>query len=98
MLRLQIEQGAPADVYASANAAHMKALADTKRVNPSQTFAHNELAIITPLNNPSQIKSKSNQIESNHKSIAVPAGLATAQHRQNKYDAVSRARPPVEKV
>lgn len=50
VLRLQIEHGAPADVFASADAAHMDALAD--RVEQVQVFAHNELALIVPKDSP----------------------------------------------
>lgn len=57
VLRLQIEQGAPADVFASANLAHLNALMEAKRVGASQAFAQNKLAIITPLDNPSQVLS-----------------------------------------
>ena len=57
VLRLQIEQGAPADVFASANLAHLNALMEAKRVEASQAFAQNKLAIITPLDNPSQVLS-----------------------------------------
>lgn len=47
-LRLQIEQGAPAAVFASANRAHMQALVDGGRVDGPQTFAHNRLVIAVP--------------------------------------------------
>lgn len=57
VLRLQIEQGAAADVYASANEAHMRALHDARLVGASQTFASNELVVITPRQNPAGIES-----------------------------------------
>lgn len=47
-LRLQIEQGAKADVFASANQKHMAAIVDQKLAKNSEFFAHNELVIITP--------------------------------------------------
>ena len=47
-LRLQIEHGADADVYASANRSHLQALANAGRVDPPTPFAYNELVIITP--------------------------------------------------
>ncbi len=47
-LRLQLEQGAKADVFASANQKHMAAIVDQKLAPSSEIFAHNELVIITP--------------------------------------------------
>lgn len=44
----QIEQGAPADVFASADQGHMDALVKESLVEPAQTFAHNRLVVITP--------------------------------------------------
>lgn len=57
ILRLQIEQGAAADAFASADEDHMRALERTGRVEAVQTFAHNALAVIVPLQNPAGIES-----------------------------------------
>lgn len=56
VLRLQIEQGAAADVFASANPEHMEALVDAGRVRAPQTFARNGLAIIVPPGNPAGLE------------------------------------------
>jgi len=56
ILRLQIEQGAPADIFISANHEHMQALKDTGHVQQIQQLAHNELILITPTHNPSQVQ------------------------------------------
>ncbi len=55
VLRLQIEHGAAADVFASANLEHMRALQDAGRVLPHQIFAHNELVVIVPPDNPAKV-------------------------------------------
>ncbi|MCR9163108.1 MAG: molybdate ABC transporter substrate-binding protein [Nannocystaceae bacterium] len=55
VLRLQIEQGAPADAFASADAAHVDALARAGRIARTQHFATNHLAVIVPPNNPAGI-------------------------------------------
>lgn len=55
VLRLQIEQGAAADVFASANPEHMHALRDEGRVREARVFAHNELVLIVPADNPAEI-------------------------------------------
>ena len=57
VLRLQIEQGAPADVFASADPAHMQALVERGRVRHGRIFAHNQLVLIVPRGNPARIES-----------------------------------------
>lgn len=57
VLRLQIEQGAAADVYASANARHMQALQRAKLVDDSHIFAHNQPVVIVPTSNPAGLVS-----------------------------------------
>jgi molybdate transport system substrate-binding protein len=57
VLRLQIEQGALADVFASANEAHMQALVDAGLARESRVFARNDLVIIVPPDNPADIES-----------------------------------------
>jgi len=52
VLRLQIEQGAAADVFASANPEHLDALFDAGLVGDGRVFAHNELVIAVPRDNP----------------------------------------------
>ncbi|MCA9539427.1 MAG: molybdate ABC transporter substrate-binding protein [Myxococcales bacterium] len=49
VLRLQIEQGAAADVFASANEQHMRALVDAGLVGETHAFAANALVVIVPL-------------------------------------------------
>ncbi len=56
-LRLQIEQGAPADVFASADPAHMRALVERGSVRDERIFAHNRLVLIVPPENPARIES-----------------------------------------
>ncbi|HET7035721.1 MAG TPA: molybdate ABC transporter substrate-binding protein [Thermomicrobiaceae bacterium] len=50
----QIEQGAPADVFASADESHMDTLVKDGWVGQPQTFAHNRLVVITPADSPVQ--------------------------------------------
>lgn len=56
-LRVQIEHGAPADVFASANAAHMQALVSSGLVGNEERFAEGELVIVVPPGNPAGITS-----------------------------------------
>lgn len=54
-LRLQIEEGAPADVFASANEAHMEALRSAGLVRDVTPFAENGLVVIVPAADPDAI-------------------------------------------
>ncbi|MCA9531228.1 MAG: molybdate ABC transporter substrate-binding protein [Myxococcales bacterium] len=56
VLRLQIEQGAAGDVYASANASHMSALVREGRVTEDHVFAHNALVVAVPHDNPAHVE------------------------------------------
>ncbi len=56
-LQLQIERGAPADVFASASPDEAQALFRAGRCSRPVTFATNILVIITPRNNPGGISS-----------------------------------------
>jgi molybdate transport system substrate-binding protein len=52
----QLKQGAPADVFASANEAQMKAAADAGLIAGSaRTFARNRLVLIVPKGNPAKL-------------------------------------------
>lgn len=53
----QIEQGAPADVFASANPKWMQTAIDKGFVNKESvvTFAHNSLVLATPADNPADV-------------------------------------------
>lgn len=57
VLRIQIEQGAPADVFASANPEHLLALVDGDLVREGHTFASNQLVVIVPSDDPAGIDS-----------------------------------------
>lgn len=60
-LRTQIENGAYADVFASANKKQMNAIKDAGLVNNSSmvVFAKNKIALIIPKDNPAQINNLS---------------------------------------
>ena len=57
VLRLQIEHGAPADLFASADPDHARALREAGLLRGVRPFAVNELALIVPLDNPAGIES-----------------------------------------
>jgi molybdate transport system substrate-binding protein len=53
-LRLQIAEGAPADVFASADAAHLAALEEAGLVEAPEVFAENAPALVVPPGSPIQ--------------------------------------------
>ncbi len=55
-LLAQLEQGAPADVFASADEAKMATAVDEDLVSEPQTFARNRPVIIVPADNPAGIQ------------------------------------------
>ena len=58
-LRLQIQQGAPVDVFISANSEHMDALAEQGSIRQRQVFGYNRLALVVPRENPAGIQNAS---------------------------------------
>jgi len=55
-LRLQIEQGARADIFASANEIHAQALAEANLIRKPIIFTHNQLIVIVPASNPASVE------------------------------------------
>jgi len=88
-LRTQIEQGAPADVFASANAKEMEALVALDLVAPDapRVFLTNQLVVILPKNNPAGIASLEDLSKSGLKLVLaadeVPAGKYARQILEN---------------
>jgi len=80
-LAQQIDQGAPADVFAAASAATMKQVADAGEVDGSAvTFARNQLVIAVPKGNPRHIAALADLAAPGVKVVecaaAVPCGAA----------------------
>lgn len=78
-LAQQLEQGAPADVFASANPATMTAAAVTDK---PVTFAHNSLEIVVPAGNPGHVSGLADFAKPQLKialcALEVPCGSAAA--------------------
>ena len=77
-LATQINNGAPADVFASASNTNMQQVLDAKQTTNPVTFARNRLMIVTPPNNPANINSLSDLAKSTVKvaicQLQVPCG------------------------
>lgn len=88
-LRTQIEQGAPADVFASANAKEMDALIAQGFIEPAapQIFLTNRLVVILPKDNPARVTSLEDLSKPNLKLVLaaeeVPAGRYARQVLEN---------------
>lgn len=78
----QIQNGAPADVIATADTATMGQVAN-QLITPGRTFAHNTLVIVTAKGNPMHLKTLADLAKSNVQLIladpSVPAGKYAAQ-------------------
>lgn len=80
VLRLQIEQGARPDVFASADLSHVKALQTTGHISDILAFAGNELVLVMPESNPAKIEQISDLVQAKRLVVAnpnVPAGHYT---------------------
>ncbi|GHH27672.1 molybdate ABC transporter substrate-binding protein [Lentzea cavernae] len=81
-LAQQLNQGAPADVFASAAPANMKQVTDTRTVTDApRTFAKNRLAIAVPKGNPGRIAGLADFADAGKKialcAEQVPCGAAS---------------------
>ena len=78
ILEQQIANGAPADVFASADQANMQKASDAGLVNTPQVFVKNRLVVIVPTSNPGNINSLKDLAKKGVKidleAAAVPAG------------------------
>jgi molybdate transport system substrate-binding protein len=78
----QIQDGAPADVIATADVTTMRQVAD-QLVSPAKTFARNTLVIVTAASNPKHIKTFADLADPNLQVVladpSVPAGKYAAQ-------------------
>ncbi len=71
-LETKIEQGAPADVFLSADAANPKKLIDKGLANgPAVSFATNKLTVIEPTSNPATIQTPTDLAKTGIKIIAA---------------------------
>jgi molybdate transport system substrate-binding protein len=71
-LRTQIENGAPADVFASADQKHMQALLAQKLAQDAKVFARNEPVLVVPKGNPAKISGLEDLPKAQRIVIGVP--------------------------
>jgi molybdate transport system substrate-binding protein len=80
-LAAQIQQGAPADVFAGASTKYGDQLASAKQIDPYKIFCTNRLVLIVPASNPANISSLADLAAKPMKLVvgseAVPVGAYT---------------------
>ncbi len=79
-LRLQLEQGAAADLFASANRAQVGLAESQGLTRPGVPFAANELVLVAPAGNPADLRGVENIVDGVRLVVAgpsVPAGQLT---------------------
>ncbi len=72
-LRLQLEHGAPADVFASANVAHIRTLERAGTIDSSRSLADNELSVVVPKHTGSTIRSFSDLPKARRIVVGAPS-------------------------
>jgi molybdate transport system substrate-binding protein len=89
-LRTQLEQGASADVFASADQAQMDNARKAGVVNGADvTFAKNRLVVITPKNNPAQIMSAADLARPGVKFVTAAPEVPIGVYTQNMFAKMS---------
>ncbi|MDB4897606.1 MAG: modA [Firmicutes bacterium] len=87
IIRTQIEQGAPADVFASASLEHMDAVIKQGLATDQKPFSFNSLAVLVPKNNPAQITSLKDLADKHYRLVVgvpeVPIGYYARQVLDN---------------
>ena len=71
-LRVQIEQGAKVDVFASADWKHMKSLATQGLVAEPRVFARNLPVVVVPKNNPAKVATFADLAKVTHLVVGAP--------------------------
>jgi molybdate transport system substrate-binding protein len=90
-LRSQLQQGAVADVFASADQKQMNlARGDGSIAGPDVPFARNRLVVITPKENPGRLQSAADIASPGVRFVTATPEVPLAVYTQNMFDAMSR--------
>jgi molybdate transport system substrate-binding protein len=81
-LATQLGEGAPADIFASANMRHMDVAIESTRVmsGTAQTFVRNRLVVITPSDNPGGISTLQDLIKPKLKLVLADSSVPVGQY------------------
>ena len=90
-LRTQLQQGAAADVFASADQAQMDAArADGSIAGPDVPFARNRLVVIVPKENPARIESAAELARPGVRFVTAAPEVPIGAYTQSMFEAMSR--------
>ena len=90
-LATQLSQGAPADIFASANAAQMNAAITAKRIaGKPRTFAKNRLVLIVPADNPAKITALKNLAKNGIKLVIAAKGVPVRDYTNAMLDKLAQ--------
>jgi len=90
-LRTQLEQGAPADVFASADTVQMERARQAGVIaGPDQIFATNRLMVITPATNPAAIAGPEDLGKRGIKIVSAQLDVPVGAYTQSMFEAMSR--------
>jgi molybdate transport system substrate-binding protein len=89
-LRTQLQQGASADVFASADQAQMNnARGDGSIAGPDVTFARNRLVIIIPKDNPGRLQSAADLANPGIRFVTATSEVPIGAYTQNMFERMS---------
>jgi molybdate transport system substrate-binding protein len=84
-LAVQITEGAPADVFASANEAQMQAVVEAGRINGQPiAFLTNQLTVIVPLDNPASIESAADLAKPGVRLVLAAPGVPAREYSDQR--------------
>ena len=90
MLVTQIKQGAPADVFASANGTQMNVLTDAGlAAGPPKTFARNRLVMIVPKANPGKVTALTGMAKPGTKVVLAAATVPVGNYARDTFKKLS---------
>lgn len=90
-LRTQLQQGAPADVFASADQAQMNNARTDGSINGADvTFARNRLVVITPKDNPAKIQSAADLAGPGVRLVTAAPEVPIGVYTQNMFEKMSK--------
>lgn len=91
-LRLQIEEGAPAEIFVTANTAHLDALVQSGELEAAQHFTSNRLAIIVEEGNPLAIEDVEDLLRAQRLVVGAPE-VPIGAYTERFFDKVAQRQP-----
>lgn len=87
-LAQQLSQGAPADIFASANTRQMEVASEAERITneTEQVFANNRLVVVTPADNPGQVETLQDLTQPGLKLVLATEGAPVGTYSRDYLD------------